>query len=324
MLVGFILIANLSILSAELNIELNPNNANLEIVENNLFNITAKISCISSNCNNFSFGLKIPNLQITNYNFSTSSQPDCFGGTCLTKPEGNGPLYNVSGKINWGCGKCFSNPLFAGENMRSLIDISCISGMKNIAGINLCVETENGEKWDLIFNNWPVGGIGDFVYTRNIERGIIKTTESQPFYITSPQNLDNFNLNSGESKELTFELKATGQINQNYNLIFFASDKESNPITISIKQAAQIETTNKTISSKHKSERTTDYNTNPQIIESVENESQNANQIIQLVNQEQTKDKQTNYKLIFMLVTAFFIVLIIFLTILYSLRKNKI
>lgn len=235
-----LLILFVSVTSASVSLNLTQPSGNLEVIKGQSFNVQANVSCELSDCINFSVGLKIPNLETLTYDFSITPENDCFSGTCLAKPDGNGPLYIASGQGIWGCGKCFSGPTWAGAEMRQLVDMGCIPGMKNIQGVSLCFATDNGERWDLVFNSWPVGGVGKFVYTRSIERGLLDVTQnSLPFFITSSGNPTMLTFNAGESQIINFTIKATGNIGTYSSLVLFAADQEV-PIAINIKENTQI------------------------------------------------------------------------------------
>ncbi len=204
----------------------------LEVIKDQTFNILVNISCSDSDCNNVLVGLKIPNLENVTYDFVNNSVQDCFGGTCLARPA-KGPPYNISGNSNWGCGKCSSNPIWIGIDMRNLAP-GCASGMATITGVDLCFETNNGENWNIIFSEWPVGGAGNLVYTRSIERGILSTTVSTPFYLNSGGNPLVLNLAAGNYQLLNFSVKASGNPGYYSNLVAFASDQDSSPRSINI------------------------------------------------------------------------------------------
>lgn len=231
---SLMLVFTLSFSLAEITIDLGNTPSAIEVFNGNSFNLTARINCAISDCNNISIGLMIPHTETNTINFSQSPGKDCFDGTCLIKPEGNGPLENVSGKVSWGCGKCYDNPIFVGENMKDLVESGCLSGMRNIVGVSLCVKTNNEAVWDLTFSHWPIGGIGDFVYTRIKDREIIKNSESSPFYIIS-KDLAPLNLKSSQSTLVTFEVKTNGEVNQNYALAFFSGYQETPAIKVAIK-----------------------------------------------------------------------------------------
>ena len=245
-----ILILFFSCSVSAISLNLNQPTGTLEIVKGNAFNVLATVNCDSSSgCYNFSVGLKIPNLEKITHDFSGAEANDCFGGTCLTKPEGNGPLYTLSGNSNWGLGKCFSGPVWVGSDMKQLA--GKIGGMRNIEGVDLCFETDSGEKWDLQFSSWPVGGIGNFVYTRSIERGLLTNHQSSfPFYFNSEENPLVLNLNSGESYHVNFSIVAVGNVGNYSNLVLFASDREANLPSINIKSNDSVQNSSTSESTK--------------------------------------------------------------------------
>lgn len=98
-----------------------------------------------------------------------STNEDCFGGTCLSMPI-RGPVYATSGESNWGCGPCDDVSMWVGKDMTQLAKkAKCIGGMRYISGVNLCLETDSGEKWDIIFNTWSSAGSNEFGYVRSNE-----------------------------------------------------------------------------------------------------------------------------------------------------------
>lgn len=229
-----VLFLSFCFVSASVSLNINQPTGTVEVTKDSSFNIQATISCAATDCKNIEVGLKIPNVKEVTYNFSEKTSDDCFGGTCLTKPIGNGPLSNSSGSINWGGGKCSQNPIWGGEDIRNLVTLGYISGMKLVAGKDLCVETDNGEKWDLKFSSWPAAGVGDFVYTRTRDEGLLgKIQNSLPFYVSSGQNPIILNLNAGESSNLNFSVMAVGDIGSYSNLVLFASDQEK-PVNVNI------------------------------------------------------------------------------------------
>jgi hypothetical protein len=333
--IALILVLSLSLIPAEL--EITVNNPSQEVFQNSIFNITVAVKC-NTTCNNFSVGIKIPDLEKVRYNFSESEQPDCFGGTCLSKPEGKGPLYLSQGNANWGCGKCFLNPIFSGQRMTNLVEIGCVNGMKNIAGVNLCLETDNKERWDIVFQSWPVGGSGDFVYERSIEKGILRSTDSKPFYIINNENLL-LNFLEGQSKTIIFELNATGEINQNYNLILFAGDKDSDSIRVKILQQPPVNTANQTNESpvleslKNDNHYISRQSTNSETIQKenytlqsdITNEQNTLDNnlvgdVIAIENKE--KSSRIAYSRIILGISSIVVLIIVFV-ILRSIRKNK-
>lgn len=232
----FILVYSVSGVFASVSLNIIQPTGTLDVIKDQTFNILVNISCSGSDCNNFSAGLKIPNLETKTITFPDISPNDCFDGTCLATPEGGGPIYFESGQGVWGCGKCFSGPIWAGSDIRQLVDVGCVTGMKFIAGVNLCFAANNGKRWDFKFNSWPVGGIGKTIYTRSIEKGLLSTSpNSLPFYISSGENLLILSLTSGESKTINFSVNANGNIGSYSNLVLFASDSELILPTLNIK-----------------------------------------------------------------------------------------
>jgi len=220
--------------SASVSLSIIQPTGTLDVIKDQTFNVLVNVSCSDSDCNNVLAGLKIPNLETVTYDFIDTSVQDCFGGTCLARPN-KGPPYNISGSSNWGCGKCASGPVWIGIDMRGLAP-GCVVGMTAITGVNLCFEANNGERWDVIFSEWPAGGSGNLVYTRSIERGILRTSSATPFYINTGDNPLVLSLTAGSSQLLNFSIKATGNIGSYSNLVVFASDQESSIANINIKE----------------------------------------------------------------------------------------
>jgi hypothetical protein len=198
---------------------------NIEVIQNESFSVSMKILCDIDSCDGFSSGLIISDLETKNYNFSSSSSPDCFGGVCLAKPQSKGPLMISEGTGSWGCGKCFSASSFIGTNMKDLVP-TCFGGMTEIMNVNLCFKTET-DYWNVVFSSWPIGGNGDFVYTRTKEKGFLRVNYSTPFYINSGQNLQIVNLNKGQNLQIDFLVIATGEINSSYKITSFFGEESS-------------------------------------------------------------------------------------------------
>lgn len=97
---------------------------------------------------------------------SDSPMGDCFSGTCLTA-ENKGAVYNSVGDANWACGSCSEATNFIGSNMKNLQG-DCISRMKFTPGVPLCLEADNGDKWDIVFEIWPQGNNQEFKYFRQL------------------------------------------------------------------------------------------------------------------------------------------------------------
>lgn len=100
------------------------------------------------------------------YHENASLKEDCFGGTCLSMPL-KGPVYATSGASNWGCGPCNDVSMWVGKDAKQLAKkAKCMDGMENINGVKLCLETDNGERWDVVFNTWSSAGSSEFGYLR--------------------------------------------------------------------------------------------------------------------------------------------------------------
>jgi hypothetical protein len=233
----FILVYLASGVFASVSIEVIQPIGALDVIKGQTFNVLVNVSCSDSDCDNVLAGLKIPNLQTKTFTFSDTTPNDCFGGTCLKAPGGWVSI-NVSGNANWGCGKCFSNPLWMGPILANISKTKnpngCVANMTAVTGANLCLETDDGEKWDILFSNWPREGDGDFIYFRSIERGLLDTSSSTPFYLDSGDNPLVLSLDAGSSELLNFSVKASGNIDSYSNLVAFVSDQESSPLTINI------------------------------------------------------------------------------------------
>lgn len=104
---------------------------------------------------------------VSYYHANGDSNEDCFGGTCLSMNQSGGPVYNTLGDANWGCGECGDVSIWAGEDMRQLKKKGCVDNMTEIIGVKLCLEVDNGEKWDIVFNTWSSSGSSEFGYNRS-------------------------------------------------------------------------------------------------------------------------------------------------------------
>jgi hypothetical protein len=147
-----------------------------------------------------------------------STGQDCFDGTCLTMPY-DGPVYNSKGNINWGCGPCDHVTAWAGENIKALAqEFDCVEGMKFIPGVELCIEADNGNLWNIKFTDWSSAGLNEFGYVRtsadeeesstNEERSI-KDIKSTPNNTETEQNTPNDTTDNKIDQKTPIDDKAT-------------------------------------------------------------------------------------------------------------------
>jgi hypothetical protein len=215
----FTLIFFIGLGSAVFNLE--TQNTSLKVIQGSSFNVSFNLTCSDIDCEDFIGIRNYEEKSIDYYHANGDLTMDCFGGTCLAMTL-QGPVYNFSGNSNWGAGECSNISGWVGSDLKQLAkSLKYIPGMKDIIGIPVCLRTDNGKLWDIIFNTWSSAGSDEFGYTRTFQNEVFL---SKGFSLEQGKMKKNITLLQNTSRIVRFPLFASSL--GTFTLTFYSSDKE--------------------------------------------------------------------------------------------------
>ena len=154
-----------------------------------------------------------------------------------------------------------------------------------------------------------------------MERGIIKESDN-PFSLVSSNNPQILNMNSGSEKQINFQLKATGQIGT-YDLVIFASEKESKSIEIEIKpEPAKTENIEREQTKKHYEE-ISNTNINNAIVKTNPTQYEEFNQGPTKITADVISDSKRQPIIKIILIFSSIIFLALLILVVYLRKKDK-
>lgn len=200
-----------------------------------IFEVKLNYSCEETLCD-YEVGLGSIDEQIIDYHHEDGAgidEADCFDGTCLTMPL-QGPVYNLSGNVRWGCGICENVENWFDEDIRLLAKGTdpCFDGMKNSIGEEICMEADNGGQWNLIMEIFSGSGSDEFKYIRRKNSTNFIDSTSDCVSLNGGENPINFQLNQGESREIIFDLSAEDEGVCSLNILKNGTKDEEITVTI--------------------------------------------------------------------------------------------
>jgi len=143
-----------------------------------------------------------------------------------------GPVFNLSGEQQWGCGECDSVS-FWGSDLKDMHP-SCVDGMKHIPGVDLCFIADNDNEWDIVFSKWSSADRSEFEYTRSHGGGLLSSdSQETPFYVDG-DNPKTISLSAGESSLVIFPIKASGNSGSDSDFVLLVDSWNSNEINVEI------------------------------------------------------------------------------------------
>jgi len=235
LILGVLICFMVGVVGAEVNFDIVYPDLDIEVIEDTYFNFSVNVSCSETDCGDIEVSLRNPILEEVEYyhdNVSGATESDCFDGTCLTM-ELRDSVFNLSGDQLWGCGKC-NEVSFWESNLKNM-NPNCVSGMRNVPGVDLCFVADNGNEWDLVFSKWSSAGSSEFEYTRIRYGGILVDEDSSGdnFYVDG-DNPRVVNLSEGELELVIFSVKASGIVGTDSDFVLFVGNESSEEINVKI------------------------------------------------------------------------------------------